>query len=602
MRRISRADLLGTFPVFLLEIVWNSKTYRFSTKPVSLDKEDGTSVQYIGGLEDPDLTEALTSLDKDPEKNTLPVEICFDIDLVEQFFKYGRSLDNAKASLDMVTERDGQILQTYEDRTRLFSGTILQPIIGDPEQPTGHATFTVERNPNNEPSPIIPPSGIFQGTSSIESPLEVAENSTGKAYPIVFGQPQSVLGIVGGTNVLANKRVYGSKGFMIRREASGTGTSYGTHNLFDKFWVCIAGHKVHASTVTVKDYKNNVAVVNEFTGDLSNEIPVKEHTTLQGQTISYVELQYALFNPFGLTIKNGVVHPFQITDNIGGQFGQSGESSEPEYYISWTGGGGLLNENGEGFLNGAGDVINFFLGLSGVDIDKNAWDNGAAYLNSYKISGYIDDPETIPFKYMQDNIFPFVPVQAVNGSNGMRPVIPLLYIQSIPQSIYSVDIGNGFYFISAVDWASEPDDIINRLLLRYGFCSNRQNNVGRLTIDGNLNDNTAQFDKLSNQISQLSFSKYGDRYQEMDFDLCYDQTTANKSIQYIIDYNALPKINMEIEADTQYGWLQLGDVLSLNSTGYFMDEMKVQIIEKKWSGGSWIFLVELEENVSKNAR
>ena len=588
MRRISRADLLGTFPVFLLEIVWNSKTYRFSTKPVSLDKEDGTSVQYIGGLEDPELTEALTSLDKDPEKNTLPVEICFDIDLLEQFFKYGRSLDNAKASLDMVTERNDQILQTYEDRTRLFSGTILQPIIGDPEQPTGHATFTVERNPNNEPSPIITPSGIFQGQSSIVSSFEVVESSRGKAYPIIIGQPQQVLSDVTGT--LSYKRVYGSKAFMIKRLSSGASSAAA---IYHKFWLCIAGHPVAATTVTIKDYKNNIK-----TG-----VPVKQTTTAQGITISYVELQYAQKPSTVPSIVDGIVNPFQKGESLLGSADIGPAiTDQPEYYVSWSGGGGLLNPNGEGFLNGAGDIITYFLSLSNVDIDKNAWRNVATFLNGYKISGYIDDPETTPFKWLQDNIFPFVPVEAVNGAKGMRPVIPLLYIQNIPQSIYSVDIGNGFYFVSPVNWASEPDDVTNRLLMRYGYCTNRDSNQGQINIDGNLNTNTSSFDTITNQISQLSFSKYGDRYQEIDFDLCYDNITASKAAQFHIDYNALPKINMEIEADTQYGWLQLGDVLSLNSTGYFMDEMKVQIIEKKWSGGSWVFLVELEENVSKNAR
>lgn len=583
MRRISRADLLGTFPIFLLEVYWNSQVYRFSSKPINLQKANGESVQFIGGLEDPELTEALSTLDKDPEKNTLPVELCFDIDLVEQFFKYGRSLDGAKAYLDMVTERDATILQTYEDRTRLFSGKVIQPIIGDPEKPQGYCTFTVERNPNNEPSPIIQPSGIYQGQASIVSSKTVVESSSGKAYPIVIGQPQNVLA---NTGININyKNVYGTKAFMIYRVSSGASSPAA---IYDKFWLCIAGHPVQATTVTIKDYQNNIK-----TG-----VPVKETTTLQGVTISYVELQFAQKPSTVPSIVDGIVNPFQKSESLLGT--ESALTDKPEYYVSWSGGGGLIGPTGDGFLHGAGDIITYFLELSNVDIDVNAWKNAASFLNAYKIGGYIDDPETTPFAWLQDSIFPFVPVKAVNGANGMRPVIPLLYMQQIPQSIYSVELGTGFYLVSPVQWSSEPDELINRILLRYAYDASRESNQGQIIIDGNQTSN--DFDRLSNQTSQLSYSKYGDRYEEIEFDFCYDFQTANRAAQYYIESNALPKIEMEIEADTQFGWLQLGDILSLNSTGYFFNELKTQIIEKKWNGGSWLFTVEFDNNVSKNQR
>ena len=579
---IKRNELIGTNPVFLLEITWGGQVYRFSTYPIDLIADDGQSIHFTGGLEDPDLEESLEDLSKNPEKNTLPIEVVFPIDLIKQFMQYGRTLDNANGELSLVTERATTILQTYEKRIRLFSGDIIQPIIGDPSQPPGYCNFTIERNPNNQASPIIGADGIFQGVDSIVTSKSLDDYSNGDAYPLVFGNPHEFLmtGQLGNANLAQS---YPTPGFIIYREQTSV---HGSE--FDKFWVCIADRQVQAATVTVRDYK----------GNKKTAVPVKKTITLQGREISYVLLQYATYSGGATVIVDGIVNPWMLE----ALNSPDGQTSEPKYYISWDDGGGIFNPYGDGFLEGGGDVALFFLELSGVDIDRNAWRNVAAFLNKWRFAGFINDPQIEPYKFLQDNIFPFLPVYCVNGPDGLRPVIPLLYESQIPRTVLDVEIGRGFYFISAIDWSSEPDDIINRLLFRYGFCLFRDKNPGTIIIDGNLETSQHSEIKTSNEISLLSYTQYGDRYEEMDGDFVYDWRTATKTVQYIVRKNALPKMQMEIQADTQDGWLQLGDILSLNSSGYFMQNFKVQIIEKAWKNGSWVFMVELENNITINTR
>lgn len=582
MKRITRNDLLGSYPVFLLQITWGSRVYRFSTYPINIQKDDETSIHFSGGLKDPDLDESLSSLDKNPEKNTLPLELVFDVNLIEEFFKYGRTLDGAKGELSMVTERDNSILQTYENRIKLFSGDIIQPIIGSPDRPSGYAAFTIERNPNNQPTPIINQSGIFRGVDSVVTSKTLEDYSNGQAYPVVFGAPHDFL-MVGSLGNAGLKASYPTPGFLIYREQT---SAFGSE--FDKFWLAIADRQVQAATVTIRDYKGNT----------KSAVPVKRTITLQNQEISYVQLQYARYSGGATIVVDGIVNPWmQQAVNA-----PDGQTSEPRYYVSWDDGGGLLNPYGDGYLEGGGDVILFFLDMSGVDIDKNAWRNVANFLNKWKFGGYINDPEIKPLQFLQDNIFPFLPVQAVNGADGLRPVIPLLYSSQIPRSIYNVEIGTGFYFVSPVDWSSEPDDIINRILLRYGFCLFRETNPANILINPSLTADEQNETKTNSNLAVLSHSKYGDRYQEIDAAFIYDWKTATKSAFYLLRYQALPKMSMEIQADSQYGWLQLGDILSVTSSGYFMDGYKMQITEKSWKNGSWLFVVELENNVIINDR
>ena len=157
MQPLHREELLSTYPIFLLEVLWEGFVYRFASYGVSVDSIDG-SLYFGGGLNDPELEEKMESIQADPESGSIAVEVVFPVDLVQKYMEEGKSLDSATAELSMVLELDGAIVQSYEDRIKLFSGVIIQPIIGDPERPTGYTTFSIERNPLNAPKTLIPSS------------------------------------------------------------------------------------------------------------------------------------------------------------------------------------------------------------------------------------------------------------------------------------------------------------------------------------------------------------------------------------------------------------------------------------------------------------
>ena len=305
--------------------------------------------------------------------------------------------------------------------------------------------------------------------------------------------------------------------------------------------------------------------------------------------ISYVELQYM---SYPISVVDGLVNPWMLEK----PHAPEAQTDDPKYFISWNGGGGLLNPTGDGFLSGAGDIILYFLEMTNIEIDYQSWNNVSGFLNAYEFGGYVDDPQATAYKFLQDNIFPFVPIHATNSANGIRPVIPLLYFDQYPKPVLEMDLGIGFYLNSPIEYASEPDDIENRIMMEYAWCLFRENTPAGLLIDGNLQESEYSESQTNNELAQLSYLRYGDRYKEITVNYLYDYNTAVKVLMYRLRSRALPKMRIEIQADPVYGWIQLGDVISITSTELYMGNFRGMILEKSYSEGAWVFVIELENS------
>ena len=160
-----------------------------------------------------------------------------------------------------------------------------------------------------------------------------------------------------------------------------------------------------------------------------------------------------------------------------------------------------------------------------------------------------------------------------------------------------MSMGTGFFLNSPIEYASEPDDIENRIMLEYAWCLFRENTPAGVLVDGNLSSAEYTESQTNNELAQLSYLRYGDRYKEIKASYVYDYNTAIKVLMYRLRIRALPKMRIEIQANTVYGWLQLGDIISITSTELYMGNFRGMIIEKAYGEGSWIFIIELENSV-----
>ena len=566
MQPLNREELLATYPVFLLEVFWEGFTYRFASFGVELESVEG-SIYFSGGLNDPELEEKMESIQADPESGSIAIEVVFPVDLVQKYIEEGKSLESATAELSMVLDDcRGRIVQTYEDRIKLFSGVIIQPIIGDPEQPTGYATFSIERNPLNAPKTLIP-SGwrIELNNTFAPSPEDIGESSYGKVYPFVFGEAKEY--------PISND-VYVTPAYIIRRDRSSIHTTDPRADIID---LMIAGHDVEATQVSIIDFEGNTGTFN-----------VLKTTDLKGQVYSYIRIQPYSYSAPTFTKLTDIVTPFM----------EGSTTSTPEYWISWTNGGAYPNPYGSGSMEGAGDLIRYMLSISGVLVDLESWNNIAQFLNAYVFAGYINDPEITAYEWIMTNIVEYLPVEIVNGFNGLRGVIPLYYKSTYIQPRINLVLDSGAYQISPLEPLNEPDDVVNRLLFRFAYNSVSKEYATRYNLNSSLLPVDYTYIDTNIESALLSYTRYGDRYKEEECLFCYDFRTAGKISTYIVRSNAFTKIGFTIQTDVQFGYLDIGDVISITSTKLYMEAVRVQIIGKLWSDNSWIYNLMLEDNIS----
>jgi len=569
MQPLNRESLLNTYPVFLLEVLWEGYRYRFASYGVEVIGVDG-GIYFDGGLTDPELEEKMESIQSDPESGSVAIEVIFPVDLVQKYMEEGKSLDNALAELSMVLERDGAIETSYEDRIKLFSGVIVQPIIGDPEQPTGYTNFSIERNPLNAPKTLIPTGWRINTTTPLISPQDIGESSLGKVYPFVFGAP---------TEYPIQKEVYATPAYIIRRDRSSIHTTDPRADIID---LMIAGHDVEATTIDLIDFAGNVA-----TG-----VNVLKAVDSKNQIYSYVRIQPYSYSAPTYTKLIDIVTPWM----------EGSTTSSPEYWCSWSGGGAFPNPYGSGALEGGGDLIRYMLSTSGVLVDLESWNNIAQFLNAYLFGGYINDPEITAYEWVMTNIVDLLPVEIVNGFNGLRGVIPLYYKSTYIQARINLVLDSGAYQISAFEPINEPDDIINSVEFKFAYNSVSKEYPVRYRLAGSLLPEDYSYIDTNVEAGLLSHSIYGERHRERECLFVYDFRTAGKICTYIVRKNAFLKTSIQIQTDIQYGYLDIGDVISITSTKLYMDAVRVQIISKIWADNSWIFNVVLEDNISMRTK
>lgn len=572
MRTPSQSQLAGSFPVWLCEIEWHGRAYRFSSYPLTLSKSDGSTVAFDGGLEDPDFEQKMESISTDVEDDGITMELVFPVNLVKLLMVDGLSLERATGSISYVLEKGGTIQQSYEDKFALFSGEVVQPIIGDPEKPIGYVAFSLERNPLNRPVLILSEQDVIEDKTGYTS---AHDSSYGQIMPFVFGLPGGFLAPDGAS--YAERRPFCTPAIIV---------SHSMGALVDgedaTIELLIAGHHVRAQTVDVLDYLGN-----------SHYVAVSNHVDIYGKNYARVIFQWGTWDGVTLTETTGLVHPWL----------KGAETSSPVYWIGYHEdyGGGVENPWGGGELTQAGDVVRYFLSLCSAKVDFQAWNNIAPALNSYHFAGFINDPEVSAFEWLMDNILPHLPVEVVNGPDGLRPVLDLLIApQYIPPKGSMIE-GVGVYLNSAMESITEPDEIINRVAIRWGWSGVLDRMTTTFTLSGDPTTITGEMAGAT-EIARLSYSRWGDRYVEVESPYIYHDATAANVARLHVRRGALTWRSVEFVADPEWGWLHVGDVVDITSTSLHLTNARLQIAQKRWDDGAWVFTFVFEENPSLNMR
>lgn len=526
--------------VFLLDIDWNGQQYGFSSFPISFDGRE-----YTGSLSEVTYTEQTDIVGLDVEANSFSCAVHFDgLDMVQEW-RRGRTLEGVSATLSYILVKDGEVYSS--SAVLLLKGIIQEPVIGDPEEPVSFAAFTVEQKPYDIEVPII---GASSEINERKHP-NADETALGKFYPVIIGKAgQTRKG--SDTEQLFATPAYNHKAYDVGSPA---------HEVL----YIVAGHACVGTEVQISDNVGSAITKTIESGvDEDNQI------------YSFIDLtSSALLYPGATSLSNNATHP-------------------SEFWVTWTNGGGITSPYREGVLEGGGDICRWALSRTGVEIDHGAWANIAPILNMYKFAGYINDSSMTTAQFLEDHILPFLPIEIRSGPKGLRPILAqYIAIQNV-EAVVSINAGDGdWQQISALETRTNTSEIYNACRINYAYNSQEDSFFHTMYVGPEGQDKE---DSKKNLYALSSSNRYGISQQTFDAFFIYDPLTASRVAGDFIRRTSFPVRYIQFSADIEYGWLQLGDVISLTSTALYLEGQKCTIVAKQWDVTNWIFTLMFDDS------
>jgi len=94
----------------------------------------------------------------------------------------------------------------------------------------------------------------------------------------------------------------------------------------------------------------------------------------------------------------------------------------------------------------------------------------------------------------------------------------------------------------------------------------------------------------------MSLEQYGLQEKTLELYHVYDLDTALRIGHDKLRLQAFGAMAIEVSAAPKFGYLDLGDILSLSSEALGFDNYKCQIVSKSWQDNRWRFIIHLENN------
>tara|TARA_Y100001937_G_scaffold90552_1_gene122521 strand:+ start:18598 stop:20235 length:1638 start_codon:yes stop_codon:yes gene_type:complete len=527
----------GRQAIFILQIDFMGQTYRFAQAKIDLG-----DLSYDGELRDFAHKEQSQLIGIDIEANTINCAVCFDnVDLVKKW-RSGHTLDGSTAELSFVLQDDDNIT-AYDDRIVTFSGVISQPVIGDPLEPSGFAAFSIEQRPFDFSETFLNPEHVITKTTFSQHDTETAG---GKPYPFIFGTPGQPRSSDGAT-----VDVFCTPAYMSRKAAG-------------NYHMLIAGHPVEATQVKIQDEAGNTAT-----------LAVVEAVDARGQPYSYIDVT-----------TSAIVYPGKTLLSAGEN------ASVSEWWCSWVSGGGFKNPFGDGVLTGGGDVCQYALLLTRQTVDFGAWANVSNVINAYQFSGYINDPEVTAWDWVSSNILPFLPVEVVSGPKGIRPILASVYASSYLQPVANITADREFYIVDAIKTQTDISDIINRVSLRFAKGGFDQDFVEIARV-GDFEENNQE--QRSDIYAQVSKNKFGELSATLESEYVYDRDTAFLICHTMVRSKSAPLVTLDYQSDIHFGYLMLGDLITLTDNNLYLDNTFCTVVSKQWTGVFWRYILAIQD-------
>ena len=555
-------DILWT-----LEVSYLGEQYRFATITLDLVDGDGKSYPYVSGLEDVVVSTSLQKVgDISAEADSVSIAITFPDKNIAKLQMDGKFIENSHAKIGYVLIKNGEIETQYDNRPIIFQGIITGPVYGHPNRPQGYVEFSIENkamiSSQGLLATILGENMYIEDVScsnalyvSPEWPqdrglTEVQDIHRGKVIPWVFGELQAVQHSSGSTSSIPITPAYA--------------IAYDPAAAHKPVYYLACGHVTNANTVNLFSNTGETD-----TGTISTFV------NIDNRTLTY------------FSIPNSSSIPQSVAAN-----------DDREVWVEWDDGGAYPNPVGEGNLQGGGDICLWLLSELTTDVDYDAWNSLRPFLNQYLFAGYVNDDKITVFQWLQKNVVAYLPIHIVNGPNGLKPVIDMFQSQVDIQPRLSITEGTEFQRVGPVVSLNTPEDVSNVVTVRYamnGVVEDYSTFVqvsNKIPAAGTL----SSISYIAHPKSMISIQRYGEKKKVVELDFCYDNATAQRIAQDILEQEALPTKSIQYSVSIRYGYLVLGDIVEITDEEIGLYSQKAQIISKLFDDGRWILDVKIDDN------
>lgn len=558
-------DILWT-----LEVSYLGELYRFATITLDLVDGDGKSYPYVSGLEDVVVSTSLQKVGNiSAEADSVSIAITFPDKNIAQLQMDGKFIEGSHAKIGYVLMKNGEIETQYDNRPTIFQGIITGPVYGHPNRPQGYVEFSIENqaliSSQGLLATILGENMYIEDVScsnalyvSPEWPqdrglTEVQDIHRGKVIPWVFGELQAVQHSSGSTSSIPITPAYA--------------IAYDPAAAHKPVFYLACGHVTNANTVNL--FSN--------TGETDTGT-IETFVNIDNRTLTY------------FSIPNSSHIPQSVAAN-----------DDREVWVEWDDGGAYPNPVGEGNLQGGGDICLWLLSELTDDVDYDSWNALRPFLNQYLFAGYVNDDKITVFQWLQKNIVAYLPIHVVNGPNGLKPVIDMFQSQVDIQPRLSIAEGPEFQRVGPVVSLNTPEDVSNVVTVRYamnGVVEDYSTFVqvsNKIPAAGTL----SSISYIAHPKSMISIQRYGEKKKVVELDFCYDNGTAQRIAQDILEREALPTKSIQYSVSLRYGYLVLGDIVEITDEEIGLDSHKAQIISKLFEEGRWLLDMKIDDNPMK---
>jgi hypothetical protein len=563
----TRGDWLDVDLLWFMEITYGGSTYRFSTITMDLVDSDGVSFPYMGGLEDVVISTSLQQVgDISTQADSVSIAITFPNVNIAKNQMNGILLEGSQARIGYVLIRNGQILQSYDERPIVFRGQVTGPVYGHPTRDVGYVEFSIENkvfiSSQGLLATILGPNMFIEDISCSNALYvppewprdgqltEVQDIHRGKVIPWVFGDLHGITQSNGQEVSIPITPAY-----VIAYDPSlATPAVY--------YLVC--GHATNANTTNL--FSN--------TGETDTSA-VSSFINIDKRVLSYI------------TILDTSTIPQSVAPN-----------DDRQVWVEWDDGAAFPNPVGEGDLKGAGDICLWLLSELTNDLDYERWNALRPYLNQYEFAGYVNDEKITIMQWLQKEVIAHLPIHIVVGERGIMPVLDIFQAGIKVEPRLKVSEGAEFERNSPIETQNTTEDLVNNVTVRYARngviddystfvqCSHEVPAAGELTSTT----------YLANPKAMVSVQRYGVKTRVVELDFVYSNLTAQRIANDIIERLALPTRTVQYSVSIRYGYLQLGDIVELTDADLGFDSVRTQVISKLWDDSRWLIELKIDDN------